>query len=224
MTFDPNRRRLLGLTATLPLLGGCSVADVLTPPPPRLYVLSPAREFTAGLPRVDWQLLVETPLANTGIDTARIALGETQSRLTYFAGANWVDRAPSMAQLLLIESFENSNRIVAVGREATGLRADFILKTDLRDFQAEYNGGTPGESRPVGRVRMTAKLVRMPRRIIVASESFEAQVPAKGSAFSDMIEAMDDALEAVMRRMVEWTIRQGHANVEADPIPAAFDR
>lgn len=223
MTFDPNRRLLLGLAAALPL-GGCTVADVLTPPPPRLYVLRPAREFTAGLPRVEWQLLVETPLANTGIDTARIALGETQSRLTYFASANWVDTAPEMVQLLLIESFENSNRIVAVGREATGLRADFILKTDLRDFQAEYDGGTPGQTAPVGRVRMTAKLVRMPRRTIVASESFEAQVPAKGSAFTDMIAAMDEALGAVMRRMVEWTIRQGHANATAEPLLSLADR
>ena len=36
-------------------------------------------------------------------------------------------------QTLIIESFENSGRIVAVGRESVGLRADFTLKTELRE-------------------------------------------------------------------------------------------
>ena len=63
----------------------------------------------------------------------------------------------------MIESFENSKRIVAVGRESIGLRADFILKSELREFQAEYfDGGVPSV-----RVAINAKLVQMPRRSIM---------------------------------------------------------
>jgi len=213
------RRTLLGLAALLPLTA-CSASRILGDgTPPRLFTLTPADEFTAGLPRVDWQLLVETPLASTGIDTARIALGADRNQLTYFADANWVDTAPEMIQLLLIESFENTNRIVAVGREATGLRSDYVLKSDLRDFQAEYNGGRPGESAPEAHVRLAAKLVRMPRRNIVASDEFEARVKAASPRLVDVIAAFDAALDAAMRRTVEWTLRQGEANAAEQARP-----
>mgnify|MGYP003345153382 CR=1 FL=1 len=48
-------------------------------------------------------------------------------------------------QTLIIESLENSGKIVAVGRESVGLRADYILQSDLREFQAELDsrGGAP---------------------------------------------------------------------------------
>ncbi len=222
---DPVRRGLLLSAAFLPLAGCGAASRLLTEPaPPRLYTLTPAREFAAGLPRVDWQLLVETPIANTGIDTVRIALGEAPNRLTYYAAASWVDTAPEMIQLLLVESFENSNRIVAVGREATGLRADFILKNDLRDFQAEYGGGDPASTAPLAKVRMASRLVRMPRRNIVATETFDAEVRANSPAFADVIAAFDVALGVAMRRIVEWTLRQGAANVAIDPLPERPDR
>lgn len=220
---DRHRRNMLVLAGLLPL-AGCGAARLLEEPgPPRLYVLTPSNDFAAGLPRVDWQLLVERPIANTAIDTARIALGETANRLTYYAGLNWVDTAPDMIQLLLVESFENSNRIVAVGREASGLRADFVLKSDIRDFQAEYDGGDPSVQPPLAKVRIASRLVRMPRRNIVANDTFEAQVRANSPAFADVVRAFDDALQAVMRRIVEWTLRQGIANVEIDALPSRLD-
>ena len=39
-----------------------------------------------------------------------------------------------MVQTLLVESFENTGKIVAVARKATDIRADYVLKTDLREF------------------------------------------------------------------------------------------
>ncbi|SNS17374.1 MULTISPECIES: ABC-type transport auxiliary lipoprotein family protein [unclassified Azospirillum] len=218
-----NRRALLGLALLAPL-AGCSPVRLLNGGrPPRLYLLTPARDFVAGLPRVPWQLLVETPLANSAIDTPRIALGETANRITYFAEANWADTGPDMLQTLLVESFENSRRIVAVGVERSGLRADFVLKTDLRDFQAVYDGGDPTTTAPEARVRVNAKLVRMPRRNIVAGETFEAQVRASSPALNHVVAAFDEATGAVLRRIVEWTLQQGNTNVEIDPLPGSAD-
>ncbi|QJE73152.1 hypothetical protein HHL28_08685 [Aerophototrophica crusticola] len=223
MTPTPrlSRRGLLAAAAALPL-AGCNATRLLDAGrPPNLYTLTPAREFSAGLPRVPWQLLVETPLSNTAINTTRIALGQDGNRITYFADANWIDTAPEMVQLLLVESLENSNRIVAVGIEASGLRSDFVLKTDLRDFAADYGAGAPGTGIPAAMVRINAKLVRMPRRTIVASDTFEAQVPAAGPNFAQVIQAFDTALETVLRRVVEWTLRQGAANTDLDPLATA---
>ena len=99
-----------------------------------MYVLTPKSTFSDTLPRVDWQLLVELPQAQAGINTARIALRDSPIELRYFELSNWTDLAPRMIQTLIVESFENSDRIVAVGREAIGLRADYVLKTELREF------------------------------------------------------------------------------------------
>ena len=66
---------------------------------------------------------------------------------------------------LLVECSENTGKIVSIGRQSVTLRADYSLLTDLREFQAEYLGEGP----PRGRVRLNAKLVRMPQRTIVAT-------------------------------------------------------
>ena len=58
---------------------------------------------------------------------------------------------------LLVESFENTGKIVAVGRQAIGLRSDFNLKSELREFQAEYFGGA---KIPTVRVRINTKLIK----------------------------------------------------------------
>ncbi|MFV3130630.1 ABC-type transport auxiliary lipoprotein family protein [Niveispirillum sp. KHB5.9] len=223
-----NRRALLALAATAPLAASCTPAQLLTGgKAQKVYVLTPAREFTAGLSRAPWQLLVETPLANSAVDTPRIMLGETSNRMTYFSGASWADTGPDMMQTLLVESFENSRRIVAVGVERSGLRADFILKTDLRDFHANYKGHDPSNTAPEATVRINAKLVRLPRRNIVAGDTFEATVRASSPLLDDIIRAFDQATGAVLRRIVEWTLQQGMANTEAYPLawiaePAAF--
>ena len=108
-----------------------------------------------------------------------------------------------MVQTLMVESFENSGRIVAVGRQTIGLRSDYNLKSELREFQAEYYNDV---SAPLIRVRLNAKLVRQPRRNIVASENFEATAQAAGADIDSIILAFDDALGKVIKRTVEWTL------------------
>jgi cholesterol transport system auxiliary component len=60
-------------------------------------------------------------VANAGLNTTRVTLRSTATQLEYFARSNWIDRAPLMVQTLMIESFENSGRIISVGREAVGV-------------------------------------------------------------------------------------------------------
>src|SRR3546814_15610633 len=106
-----------------------------------------------------------------------------------------------MIQTLMIESFENSRKIVSVGRESIGLRADFILKSELRELQAVYyNGGLPEAW-----VRINDKLVQMPRRAIVASQSFDAKVTADADPLPPVVTAYDASPGQVLRRADEWT-------------------
>ncbi len=155
---------------------------------------------------MDWQLVVEPPIASAGLSQLRIALMRNPVQVEYYARANWTDRAPSMLQTLMIESFYNSGRIIAVGRDLTGLRADFLLKTELREFQAEYFHDDPV---PHAHIGMTTRLVAMPRRDIVGTQAFEALVPAQSDEISAIIDAFDVALGAVLKRMIGWTLVTG---------------
>lgn len=198
-------------------MGACSIALPGQGEPPRLYVLTPKSTFSDDIPKVDWQLLVETPISPAGLSTARIAMNDSPIELRYFDRANWTDFAPKMVQTLMIESFENSGKIVGVGREQVGLRSDFLLKTDLREFQAEYTDALPdgikvmdyGVSPPTARVRINAKLVKMPRREIVATKTFERRIQANSNTMTEIIGAFDEALGKTLKAIVTWTLKTG---------------
>ena len=199
-------------------LTGCAGGLALLNSAPTLYTLTPKSTFDEDLPTVEWQLLIEIPAASAGLDTPRIALLRMPVRLDYFADVAWTTRAPEMVQTLLVESFENSGRIVSVGRESIGLRADYVLKTELREFQAEYfrEGQRPEAElqsiAPLVRVGINAKLVKIPEREIIAGENFEAVEVAEASTMDSIILAFDEALGKVLRRIVEWGLTQGQAN------------
>ncbi len=192
-------RPLAAIAITAASLAACQLPGAGDPP--QLYALTPKSTFDEGLPAVKWQLIVETPVAAAGLNTSRIALQRTPVTLDYFARSNWTDLAPLMVQTLLIESFDNSGKIISVSRESTLLRADYLLKTELREFQAEYD-----YDKPQVRVRINAKLLRLADRAIIANHTVERVVPAESSDIHGIVLAFDDALGKVVRRIVEWAL------------------
>ncbi len=207
------RRGVLRLAAAGPLAALAAACDLTVPgqgPPPNLYRLTPKSSFPEDLPEVDWQLILEPPIADASLNTTRVALQRDPTQLEYYARSSWTDLAPQMVQTLMVESFENSGRIVSIGREAIGLRADFVLKSELREFQAEYfEGGNPQV-----RVAINVKLVKMPKRAIVGSTNLEHLSQAEANLMPDIIAAFDEALGKVLRRLVAWTILTGEENFQ----------
>ena len=170
--------------------------------PARLFTLSPKSTFAKQLPTTGWHLNVDIPSAGSMLGSPKIALRKSAFALDYYARATWIDRAPAMVQTLLVESFSNTGKIVSVTGQALAPRADYALVTELREFQAEYDGDGP----PAVRVRINAKLVQLPRRTMVAATSAERVERAKGTDLDSIINAFDEALGRVMRRIVEWTL------------------
>jgi cholesterol transport system auxiliary component len=212
------------IAAALIGLGACSsIIPGADRDPPKLYDLSPKSTFAKNLPRARWQLVVEPPIAAAGLSSARIALKRHLLRLEYYAQAAWTDTTPTMIQTLIIESFENSGRIVSVGRTSAGLRSDYVLQTSLREFQAEYsNKGLAKKAMdksenknaagPTVRVSINAKLVKMPDRTIIASRTFDHVVIANSNGMEEIVAAFDDALGKALKRIVQWTLLRGDRN------------
>ena len=202
MTISRARRRLVAALLCATLTVGC--VDIIPGrgAPPKLYSLSPKSTYSADLPTVSWQLVVEVPVSAETLNTPRIALSRDPLTLDYYGNVLWSERAPVLVQTLLVESFENTGKIVAVARKATDLRADYVLKTDLREFQAEYSASGP----PVAHVQINAKLVKMPERTIIAAFKSERRIEATGSEMIDVVYAFDEALGKVLRDIVEWAL------------------
>jgi len=183
-------------------LAGCST---LTAAPPSLYVLQPKTTYDTNLPTVGYQLVVTVPDAPQSLDTQRIALARSPTTIDYFAGSSWTDRAPVMVQALLVESFENTKKIVSVGRDTSGLRADYVLLTDLRDFEARYYEGT--DKPPQVRVRISAKLIKMPEREIIGGLDAVKVSDAEKNDIDSIVAAFGEASGNAMKMVVQWTLR-----------------
>jgi cholesterol transport system auxiliary component len=179
-------------------LAGCGLVPDVNKPL-TLYSVKPKLSLAEPPAKVSWQLVVAEPDAERDIDTTRIALSRTANVIEYFADGNWSDTAPKMVQAKLIEAFESTNAIVAVGRDAAGLRADYVLQSDLRDFQADY--ATQGAAASA-HVSLVAKLVQMPDRRITRTISAEARAPATGKDLAAIVVAFEQALGQVFSKIV----------------------
>ena len=202
-------RRFAGLLACI-LLGACAAAfELAAPEPPRLYSLTPKSTFEDDLPDVHARVTVEVPTATAGLNTARIALRPTPTTLDYYARASWIEVVPVMVQNLLIESLDNTETVDVLGREVVGVRAEYALLTHIREFQAEYRA----TGNPEVRVRLQARLVRLPRRTSIRATSEEAVVEVPDTSMESIVAAFDEAFGKVVKRIVEWTVQQ---TAEAD--------
>lgn len=208
--------RALALAASL-ALSGCAGFENITSvtTPAELYVLTPKSSFDPATPAVAAQIVVEEPSAAAGLNTDRIAVMPTPLRVQYFPVARWVDRAPLMVQTLLLESFENSGRVPAVGRSAVGLRADYALVTDLREFQARVPRGAGPEDPLEVMVRLNVKVIDARDDRIIGSLSFADVERAGSNGMQDVAAAFDRALGDAMREAVEWTLEIVHARETA---------
>ena len=203
----PSRAGLKSLLPLLLVLGGCaSMLPGADRNPPQLYELRPTGSFSANLPRIRAQLLIETPTATASLRSSRIAIKTQPTKLDYLADSEWTDLATNLMQTLLVESFDNSGRVAGVARQGSGLRTDFLLKSDLREFHAEMYTGSPARIR----IRIQVRLVRWNDRDIVASRTFEAAELLAGESAEAIVTGFDAAADGVLKQIVEWSLHQMH--------------
>jgi cholesterol transport system auxiliary component len=219
-------RRLFAMGGTSLALSACSLPnfeDIIGPPDPlQLYVLRPSwpPAPAAGGAPVRWQLAVAVPAASASLDTARIALNPTPTTMDYYANASWVDRAPLLLQSLLLEGFSNTQRVSAA-RDTVGLAVDYVLATELREFQAQYEGLVLPPRVPEGEepppvppgpaprvvVRIEAKLIAIPDRRIIASLTTATNANAQANSVEAVVLAFNQATGVALAQIIDWTLR-----------------
>lgn len=202
MTADRRTIARRSLTLGMPLaLAAC--ASLFVSAPGRLYRLTAPRDFPPGLPHSTAGLAIERPQAPAGIDVSRIPLARSPLTLDYYADAEWTDRVPDLIQDLLLDAFENSGALSVVDLGLAGLHADFILRSEIRHFEAVYSGeNTP----PQAWVEIIVRLVAVRGRALAGENRFERRAAASANDVPAVVAAFDAATSAVLRDIVIWTV------------------
>jgi len=203
MTPMLSRRRLLVAGSCIVPLAGCSVLP--SPPVAQIYRISPSVDDPPNGRILHKRLVVDIPTASESLDTDRIALIRERTRFDYYANSLWTDRVPLLLQGLLLEAFENDGTITEVARGASTLTPDYLLATEIREFEARYVGSN--EQPPSVTVAWSLSLVKMPGRQMANRMLVTESAPASRNSIDSVVEAFDVAVGKGLERSVAWTIR-----------------
>jgi cholesterol transport system auxiliary component len=203
MTPMLSRRRLLVVGSCVVPLAGCSVLP--SPPVAQIYRISPSVDDPPKGRTLHKRLVVDIPTASESLDTDRIALVRERTRFDYYANSLWTDRVPLLLQGLLLETFENDGTIAEVARDASTLTPDYILATEIREFEARYTGS--GDQPPSVTVAWSLSLVKTPGRQMANRILVTESAPASRNSTDSVVEAFDVAVGKALERSVVWTIR-----------------
>jgi cholesterol transport system auxiliary component len=186
-------------------LAGC--AKLLTEAPRPLFRISAPVDVPPNLPRTNFQIVVDSPYAPEGLELRRIAVVRGANGLDYLADGDWADRTPDMVRAVLVEAFENSRAVAAVGPDTLNLRADYEIEGDLRHFEAVYDslGATPNGA-PTVWVALAVKLVKIPEHKIIGQTLISAREPAAGNTTPQIVAAFNIAMSNVAKQVVAWTL------------------
>jgi cholesterol transport system auxiliary component len=196
------RRARVPVCAALLALAGCGSLIGPSNPPLQIYRLGPQFPAASGGAQVAWQLAIARPNTSQTLDSERIALSRGPT-MDYFADAQWNDTAPRLLQSLIAEAFERSGRIAAVAPESEGLHTDYLLVTELRDFEAQYDSANGA---PLAAVDIAAKLVDARGKVVAAREVNETARASQNSVAS-VVDAFDQATSAALADLVAWTLQ-----------------
>jgi cholesterol transport system auxiliary component len=187
--------RVLALGAAAIGLSGC-----LSATPPDTYEISSPTLAQSAPGRTRAQVLIPEPTALKTLDSQNIVVKPTPQSVEFLANSQWSDRLPRMVQLRLLQAFENTGRIGAVGVPGQGLAIDFQLVMEVRKFEIQAEGA------PRAVVEISVKALNDRNGSVVRTRVFEASVPASGRANADFVAALDSAFERVSADIVGWAL------------------
>ncbi|MBD9536729.1 membrane integrity-associated transporter subunit PqiC [Stenotrophomonas sp. STM01] len=213
MTVLPSIKRFAPLC--LLVLAGCSVLAGGDRQSVTIYAPQVRVQADPAWPQVDWQLVLAKPSAARLVDSPRINVRPSPGELEVYRGATWSQPATDMLEDTLLRGFEDSGRIAAVARIATGIRSDYKLTTDLRRFEADYRGGDT----PAATIELNAKLIHSVDQRVVAARTFVVAEPAASADIPTVARAFETALDKVSTDLIGWTLLSGQHDAARLPAP-----
>jgi cholesterol transport system auxiliary component len=199
--------RSLLLAAAASLLTGC-ISLFPKADPAQLY------RFGATTPQVRETVSGEPGfgvlLTATGFDRAAASdriLTVTGTQAAYIKDARWVTSSVALFDSALQRAFDADQGPARLVDRAEIARTDYVLKLDVRTFEARYDHGQAAT--PTIVVEVHAALDRTHDRIVVGDRSFKASVTASDNRVGAIAEAFDLAVAKILGDLVAWVDARG---------------
>jgi cholesterol transport system auxiliary component len=129
------------------------------------------------------------------LDSDLIAARPTASEYAYLPGAQWSDSLPKLLQMRLLQTFQNSGRVAAVGLPGQGLLIDYQVILDIRAF--ELTGQTAV-------TEFAVKLMNDRNGRIVKTTVVRAEVPTVSEGTEAVVAALDAGMDDAFLQIVDW--------------------
>ncbi len=200
--------RIVAIAASLFSASCVSLLPETAPPKPRYHISAADASALQGAP-LGWSLVVDDPHTTRVYDSARIAVSTGPGKIEYLAGGEWADRGPRLVQAALVETFQDSGRILAVGDRSAVPIGDIVLQTDIRAMHLDAHHGDP-----VSTVVIYARLSDG-KGGVYAARRFDAAAPARSVRADDVVAAFDAAFTAAISELVAWTYAEGDRAVSS---------
>jgi cholesterol transport system auxiliary component len=125
----------------------------------------------------------------------------------YIKGSRWVTNASSLFDEAVMRSFGSSAGPARLIGRGEVVRADYVLKLDVRTFEARYTNGAG--SAPTVVVTLHAAMDRTSDRAVVGDKTFEATAQASDNRVGAIATAFDQAVTKVLGELVAWVDAKG---------------
>ena len=129
----------------------------------------------------------------------------SNGQVQYIAETRWVAPAAVLWDEAVLAAFDADSgpvRLISRGEPAS---AQYILRLDVRNFEARYDHGP--KAPPTVVVRVRGALTKGDRSV-AAERIFEKQVTAADNKVSAIVPAYDKAVAGVLDEVVAWTTDQ----------------
>jgi cholesterol transport system auxiliary component len=126
----------------------------------------------------------------------------TGDHAAYIAEARWAAPAQVLFNQAVASAFETSGGHVRLVPRGAPAPTDYVLRLDVRNFEARYDTGAYGA--PTVVVRVHAALNRADQSI-VGEQVFEATAQAGDNRVGAIVAAYNKALGDVLAKIVSWT-------------------
>lgn len=161
-----------------------------------------ASDAGVGRGRANVQILVPEPRALQALNTESIAVKPTPQTISYYGKVQWADRLPKVLQTRIVQSFEDTGRVHAVGFPGEGLLITYQLPIEIRNFQLESGGA------PTAVIEIAAKILDDRNGRVVATRVFRAEARSSGDGVDSAVAAMDVALKQVLDELIAWVVAE----------------
>ena len=206
----PGRGSKAAAAVILLCLTACTALAVKAP---QTYRLEPTQTVASATRFIPADVLVYTPTASLSLDTQQVAFLKPDGTLSRFDGVAWTDRAPALVEAALVEGLQNSGLRGVAGHDA-GIRPDYTIQSELRDFEA--TGSADGAAQSVD-VSLYINIVRVSDRRIVASRLMVVSQPVATPAFGSVVAAFDVAVGDVDHQAADWVLDNVERNLHQQP-------